>query len=134
MKHLNFEETNMPLLAGDNPNTNHMRVCLATHPEYNVEDKEGKPQPVLFYISKWEMTDEEKKLQEEKIVSAFNKEFEHTPESELTPSAIARFVLDNIAPVYLTIMHGPPPVLLLQGMTPFQLGYKPVRMNNPIDN
>lgn len=122
MNFINFPESNLPLAAGKgNENTNPMRVMICEHPDY-------KSNPT-FYAGKFEYSPEEKawlrgQLREKLI------------ELECLPADISEVldvIMETLPPLWITSMHGWSP-LILSIAHPFDMGYKKVILNRPIDN
>lgn len=120
MKFINFPESNLPLAAGGNENTQAMRVCVCEHPDY-------KPGTIHF-ASKWEFDDEEKY----RIREAVKAKLSHILSPEPTDEVL-NAVINSLPNIWLTVMHTPPPVMITM-MPPFYYGYKKMQLNRPIDN
>lgn len=112
MNYLDFPETNRTMKAGDNPMTRSLRVAVCYHPD--ISDK------IPFCISKWEMTEQERQRQKERFMNILR----NFDPSELSHEKVAEIMIQSMAPIYLSVMHGQAPVhLFAGGQSPFEFGY-----------
>lgn len=130
MQSLDFPEANRTLKAGGNPNTRSLKLAICEHPEFKN---------IAFFISKWEMDGDEFESQKKHFKKVIEESINRTniPVSDVvTDSDLALIredtlnkLLASIQPVYLSVMHQPPPVLLLSGgLSHFDFGYKPMQL------
>lgn len=120
MNFVNFPESNLPLGAGPgNENTRPMRVIVLEHPDY-----ETKP---TFLAGKFEYDDAEKEALCRHIDETMSK-----ANMPLTAEQIG-LIVNALPPLWITSMHSWCP-LILSIAHPFDMGYKKVILNRPVDN
>lgn len=119
MEHINFPESNMPLMSGGNENTVPMRVMMCTHPGYSKN--------TLFIAGKFQFEPEEKMAIAELIDRAMTQN--NTP---ITADQL-QLIVNALPPLWITAMHSWFP-LVLSVDTPEQMGYEKKMMNLPTDN
>lgn len=125
MNWIEFPEQNRLLKAGANPMTKALPVSICTHPAFKRKT-EGGVQDIPFFISKWELTEEEKAKQREKFLEVIR-------EAEMVDMGrLADDLMKVLQPVFLCAMHTPPPVSLFSGGTsPFDYGYVRAEVRPP---
>lgn len=133
MNCVNFPESNMPLGAGDNPNTIAIRVMLNTHEAYRYpaqpDPKTGEmKRPLIpFYCAKLEFDEQEMKKIRDNIEQKFSGSA--TP---LTPEQLD-MIMQCMPAVYLNCMHSFVPITLTTGI-PTEFGYQRAIVQDPRDN
>lgn len=128
------EMRNVPLGAGDNPNTNDMPCGIAINPTM-VPVPPGEDD-VPFYMSKWKFSDEEKMDFLKRVQDGIKKAVEsgvYDMTNDQAPSLILATVLtQEYDHVWLAIMHTPVPSLIL-AQDPYKTaGY--IRVNDMHSN
>lgn len=96
-----WPEANYTLGAGGNPNTVDLRVMLA----HDVRT----PEP-LFYVSRWEMSDDERRAHAENIILKLRESYAFGMGEEISNEEMIKIVSDNLPLIYVMQMHTPVPV------------------------
>lgn len=125
MKHINFPESNIVMKAGDNQNTESMRVMLSNHPGYDPDPKSKLP--VQFFSGKFELDAKEKlQIAETLLKVAANR--------NVHDHQLIKDLVDALPPLWVTCMHGWFPISL-SVESPQEMGYEKVALPvQPIDN
>ena len=100
MKAIDFEQANFTLRAGGNTKTVALKLCLAAHSQIRGP---------VFYVSKWEM----EQYEMEKYIVQIKEIMKDSGLSDQQEDAIIQKIISILPPVYLSVMHTPPPVMLL---------------------
>jgi len=121
-----FPEVNRQLKAGNNPHTKSLPVSICHIP--------GMAKNLNFFISKWELTDEEKVKQRQKFLEVIqeNPNLLMDIGKESVDNQFVDLLMEALQPVYLSAMHTPPPVAMFGGgNSPFDHGFVPKELPPP---
>lgn len=102
MNSTSFPESNYLLRAGNNPNTNPLRVALCTSDEPGLEK-------TLFYVSHFEMNEQEKEIY---LLEMKKKFCEHGDFSIGQIDKIMKIVSENIPKIWYSAMGGMYPAII----------------------
>jgi hypothetical protein len=100
MQPVDFKESNLTLRAGNNPNTLGLRVMLARH--------DSVPN-ALFYVSKWQLQDDEKAVLKDRIADCLNT----MKDGMKTFPELVDSLTECMGEIYLCAMGAPTPVMVL---------------------
>ena len=130
-QHADFPEANMTLGAGDNPNTIPLKAMQVSHP-LNVDHK---GEPIFSIVGKFEFEDDEKQIIRQIFYEAMKKYWDEVPGArpDQDEEKFLDVFISALPPMYLTIMHGWPPIILSVAH-PEKYGYRKVYNVNPKSN